>query len=85
MPTQSLMTLHPSLPLSLTTCRRIKLLVSFEVVCMCRSRVAYYGVFDGHGGDKASKYTAEHLHQNIRSLLPKGVPTLPPPSLSVFA
>jgi integrin-linked kinase-associated serine/threonine phosphatase 2C len=36
------------------------------------SRVAYYGVFDGHAGNRASTYTAEHLHQNIKSCLPKG-------------
>ena len=25
----------------------------------------YYGVFDGHGGGRASKYLAEHLHRHI--------------------
>ena len=34
--------------------------------------MAYYGVFDGHAGPKASKFTAEHLHNNIRDRLPKG-------------
>ena len=38
----------------------------------CRSRVAYYGVFDGHAGPKASKFTAENLHNNIKDRLPKG-------------
>ena len=36
------------------------------------SRVAYYGVFDGHAGNRASTYTAEHLHQNIQCYLPRG-------------
>ena len=36
------------------------------------SRVAYYGVFDGHAGPRASKFAAEHLHMNIRDKLPKG-------------
>lgn len=37
-----------------------------------RTRVAYYGVFDGHGGSKASKYAAEHLHKIIAQKFPKG-------------
>jgi integrin-linked kinase-associated serine/threonine phosphatase 2C len=36
------------------------------------SRVAYYGVFDGHAGNRASTYTAEHLHLNIKTHIPKG-------------
>ena len=40
-----------------------------------RSRVAYYGVFDGHAGSRASSYSAKHLHQHINSHLPKGVQT----------
>eukprot|EP01134_Creolimax_fragrantissima_P005203 CFRG5203T1 len=30
-------------------------------------RLAFYGVYDGHAGDRASKYTAEHLHQHFLS------------------
>jgi len=37
-----------------------------------RSRVAYYGVFDGHAGPRASKFTAEHLHKNIIAKFPEG-------------
>ena len=37
-----------------------------------RSRTAYYGVFDGHAGPRASKFTAEHLHKNIVAKFPKG-------------
>lgn len=39
---------------------------------LCSSRVAFYGVYDGHAGPKASKFAAEHLHINIRDGLPKG-------------
>ncbi len=28
-------------------------------------KVEYYGVFDGHGGDRAAKLVAKHLHKNI--------------------
>ena len=38
----------------------------------CRSRVAYYGVFDGHAGPRASKFTAEHLHKNVIAKFPVG-------------
>ena len=38
----------------------------------CSSRVAYYGVYDGHAGPRASKFAAEHLHLIIRDKLPKG-------------
>ena len=34
--------------------------------------MAYYGVFDGHAGPKASDYTAQHLHKNIADKFPKG-------------
>ena len=44
-----------------------------DLLSPLRSRVAYYGVFDGHAGSRASTYTAEHLHQNIKSCLPKGM------------
>ena len=36
------------------------------------SRMAYYAVFDGHAGHRASQYAAEHLHRNIILKLPKG-------------
>ena len=39
---------------------------------MCSSRVAFFGVFDGHAGPRASKFTADHLHKNIMANLPKG-------------
>lgn len=38
------------------------------------SRAAYYAVFDGHGGPRASVYTAENLHKNIIARFPKGRP-----------
>ncbi|XP_039250387.2 integrin-linked kinase-associated serine/threonine phosphatase 2C-like isoform X1 [Styela clava] len=34
-------------------------------------RVAYYAVFDGHGGHRASKHCANHLHQHLMQKLPK--------------
>ncbi|XP_019628071.1 PREDICTED: integrin-linked kinase-associated serine/threonine phosphatase 2C-like [Branchiostoma belcheri] len=36
------------------------------------SRLAYYGVYDGHGGKRASLYTADNLHNNIADKFPKG-------------
>ena len=36
------------------------------------SRVAFYGVYDGHAGPRASKYAAENLHQSILTKFPKG-------------
>ncbi|EDO39603.1 predicted protein, partial [Nematostella vectensis] len=35
-------------------------------------RMAYYAVFDGHAGPRASLFAAEHLHENIKSRMPKG-------------
>ncbi|KAK2184010.1 hypothetical protein NP493_286g01045 [Ridgeia piscesae] len=32
---------------------------------------SYYAVFDGHGGTRASKHAAEHLHRNLKERLPK--------------
>ena len=37
-----------------------------------RSKMCYYGVFDGHAGHRASQFAAEHLHKNIMLKLPKG-------------
>ena len=36
--------------------------------CSC----SYYGIFDGHGGARASKYAAENIHKNLKERLPKG-------------
>ena len=38
-------------------------------------------MFDGHAGNRASTYTAEHLHLNIKTHIPKG-PLLSHPSFS---
>jgi len=37
-----------------------------------RCRLSYYAVFDGHGGSRASKYAAQHLHKIIADKFPKG-------------
>ena len=47
-------------------------LILLDSYSLCSSRVAFYGVYDGHAGPKASKFTAEHLHIDIRDRLPKG-------------
>uniref|UniRef100_A0A3Q3ACL2 Integrin-linked kinase-associated serine/threonine phosphatase n=1 Tax=Kryptolebias marmoratus TaxID=37003 RepID=A0A3Q3ACL2_KRYMA len=36
------------------------------------SRVSYFAVFDGHGGARASRYAAEHLHLNLVKKFPSG-------------
>ncbi|XP_029373335.1 integrin-linked kinase-associated serine/threonine phosphatase 2C isoform X2 [Echeneis naucrates] len=36
------------------------------------SRVSYFAVFDGHGGARASRFAAEHLHQNLANKFPTG-------------
>ncbi|XP_036413945.1 integrin-linked kinase-associated serine/threonine phosphatase 2C [Colossoma macropomum] len=36
------------------------------------SRLAYFAVFDGHGGARASQFAAENLHQTLISKFPKG-------------
>lgn len=28
-------------------------------------RLAFFGVYDGHGGDKVAQYTGEHLHEIV--------------------
>lgn len=43
------------------------------LIMMFRHYVAYYGVFDGHGGSRASRFAADHLHKKIFSNLPKGL------------
>lgn len=36
------------------------------------SHVAYFAVFDGHGGARASRFAAEHLHHTLGLKFPKG-------------
>ncbi|XP_058600812.1 integrin-linked kinase-associated serine/threonine phosphatase 2C isoform X4 [Onychostoma macrolepis] len=36
------------------------------------SRLAYFAVFDGHGGARASQFAADNLHQTLLSKFPKG-------------
>ncbi|KAM9318545.1 arf-GAP with coiled-coil, ANK repeat and PH domain-containing protein 2 [Pholidichthys leucotaenia] len=36
------------------------------------SRVSYFAVFDGHGGNRASRFAAEHLHQTLVKKFPSG-------------
>lgn len=31
------------------------------------ARISFFGVYDGHGGDKVAIYTGEHLHNIITS------------------
>jgi len=42
------------------------------ICCAARCRLSYYAVFDGHGGGRASKYAAQHLHKIIADKFPKG-------------
>lgn len=44
----------------------------FEALPNNICRVAYYGVFDGHAGPKASEYAAQNLHRKILATLPQG-------------
>ncbi|XP_062416935.1 integrin-linked kinase-associated serine/threonine phosphatase 2C isoform X2 [Pungitius pungitius] len=37
------------------------------------SRVSYFAVFDGHGGARASRFAAEHLHHILATKFPSGV------------
>ncbi|XP_048015754.1 integrin-linked kinase-associated serine/threonine phosphatase 2C isoform X2 [Megalobrama amblycephala] len=41
-------------------------------VCVCSSRLAYFAVFDGHGGARASQFAADNLHHTLVSKFPKG-------------
>ncbi|XP_057684960.1 integrin-linked kinase-associated serine/threonine phosphatase 2C-like [Corythoichthys intestinalis] len=36
------------------------------------SRVSYFAVFDGHGGDRASRFAAEHFHHILAKNFPQG-------------
>ncbi|XP_034720563.1 integrin-linked kinase-associated serine/threonine phosphatase 2C isoform X2 [Etheostoma cragini] len=36
------------------------------------SRVSYFAVFDGHGGARASRFAAEHLHLHLAKKFPVG-------------
>uniref|UniRef100_A0A3P8TRG3 Integrin-linked kinase-associated serine/threonine phosphatase 2C n=1 Tax=Amphiprion percula TaxID=161767 RepID=A0A3P8TRG3_AMPPE len=38
------------------------------------SRVSYFAIFDGHGGARASRFAAEHLHQTLAKKFPSGDP-----------
>uniref|UniRef100_A0A3B3HTJ4 Integrin-linked kinase-associated serine/threonine phosphatase n=1 Tax=Oryzias latipes TaxID=8090 RepID=A0A3B3HTJ4_ORYLA len=35
-----------------------------------QSRLSYFAVFDGHGGARASRFAAEHLHHNLAKKFP---------------
>ncbi|XP_077961938.1 integrin-linked kinase-associated serine/threonine phosphatase 2C isoform X4 [Gasterosteus aculeatus] len=37
------------------------------------SRVSYFAVFDGHGGARASRFAAEHLHHILANKFPSGL------------
>ena len=43
-----------------------------QLLLLYSSRTAYYGIFDGHAGPKASQFAADNLHKNIVSRFPKG-------------
>lgn len=36
-----------------------------QVAAAADKRISYFGVYDGHGGDKVAIYTGEHLHNII--------------------
>ena len=40
-----------------------------------RSRLAFYAVYDGHGGARASRHAAQQLHENLAARFPKGKTT----------
>ena len=46
--------------------------ITHMLVLLYSSRAAYYGVFDGHAGPRASQFAADYLHKNIVSRFPKG-------------
>lgn len=47
-------------------------LVVFDDHCVSfSSRLAYFAVFDGHGGSRASRFAAENLHRTLAQKFPK--------------
>ncbi|KAM9853600.1 integrin-linked kinase-associated serine/threonine phosphatase 2C isoform 2-T2 [Aulostomus maculatus] len=54
---------HVLLP-DLSTCLSV---LPRQVSC-----VSYFAVFDGHGGARASRFAAEHLHHNLAKKFPRG-------------
>lgn len=50
------------------------LLPDLNITCLPSqvSRLAYFAVFDGHGGARASQFAAENLHHTLLSKFPKG-------------
>lgn len=54
---------------------KLLLVVSIVIKSNCffyRSQVAFYGVYDGHGGTRASNFAASNLHNNLAQTFPKG-------------
>ncbi|KNC98755.1 uncharacterized protein SPPG_05737 [Spizellomyces punctatus DAOM BR117] len=41
------------------------------------TRIAYYGVFDGHGGSLVSTFCEQHLHQHLIKFLSRPPPMVP--------
>lgn len=81
MHTPSLTTLQVNLTLFQITCELVwyfdislaNTLSVLKISISLSSRVAYYGVFDGHAGPRAATYAAENLHETIKTKLPKGI------------
>uniref|UniRef100_A0A3B4WBM5 Integrin-linked kinase-associated serine/threonine phosphatase 2C n=1 Tax=Seriola lalandi dorsalis TaxID=1841481 RepID=A0A3B4WBM5_SERLL len=48
------------------------LLTSVRPSSSVQTRVSYFAVFDGHGGARASRFAAEHLHHNLSKKFPSG-------------
>ena len=51
----------------------IRMLIFILTFLLDSERLSFYGVYDGHAGDKASKYCAQILHKNLAEKFPKGV------------
>lgn len=41
-------------------------------ICGFRSRLSFYGLYDGHAGIRASQFCAESMHLKIAQNFPKG-------------
>lgn len=41
--------------------------------CFVRTNASFYAVYDGHGGDKAARFSAQHLHKYLAGKFPKGL------------